>query len=381
MTLFISSWAVNLEEGARAQAEALAELPFLFSHVALMADAHQGYGMPIGGVIAAEDVVVPNAVGVDIGCGMHLVMTDIPAGDVTKEDLLEICRRIRLTVPTGFHKHTQATWSLPPNMPMIPVLVENRDNAEHSLGTLGGGNHFIEIQRNVENNLCFMIHSGSRNLGKQICDTYNSRAKRENAQWLSSVDPKTDLAFLPVSTQFGQEYLACMAYAVQYAKLNRVRIATAVGTAITEVLSVQNIPGYTAIDCCHNYAALEHHMGRNVWVHRKGAIKAFKGDVGIIPGSQGTCSYKTEGLGDPMSFMSSSHGAGRRMGRKQAQRELSLEEEIARMDAQGIVHSMSSKESLDEAAGAYKDIDEVMEAQKRLCRITDKLTPLAVVKG
>jgi tRNA-splicing ligase RtcB len=244
---------------------------------------------------------------------------------------------------------------------------------------LGGGNHFIELQLDAEGFLWVMIHSGSRNLGLQVAKHYNDLAKNLNAAWHSSVDPKSDLAFFPLASKYGGQYLREMNYCVQYALANRMAMLERVKECIEEVYSGEEFE--TPINIAHNYARLEHHFGKDVMVHRKGATSARKGEIGIIPGSQGAASYIVRGLGNPQSFMSCSHGAGRKMGRKQATRELDLKEQQDILNSRGIIHGIRTVKDLDEAPGAYKDIDKVMENQEDLVEIITKLDPVAVVKG
>jgi tRNA-splicing ligase RtcB len=371
----IKMWT-DLDGPAMAQARNLANLPFTFSHVAIMPDAHMGYGMPIGGVLATEGVVVPNAVGVDIGCGMCAVKTNI--GHATEAQLKETVAEIRRRVPTGFKKHKfpQHPDLMPEPSPFMFVATKEYDNAAKSLGTLGGGNHFIEIQNDGET-LWVMIHSGSRNLGKQVADHYNKVAKKMNERWYSEVPSKWDLAFLPTTSMEYVSYIDEMNYCVNFAMANRKAMMGEVLHCLSEVFGL--VYREEPIDIAHNYATVENHFGKNVIVHRKGATRAREGEIGIIPGSQGTSSYIVQGLGNPQSFNSCSHGAGRRMGRKEAQRSLSLEGEQDKL--KGIVHSVRGSKDLDEAPGAYKDIDTVMANQEDLVEITTKLTPLAVVKG
>lgn len=377
----IFSWVgEGLDVKTLEQATNLAKLPFLFRHVALMPDAHMGYGMPIGGVIATERVVIPNAVGVDIGCGMGAIKLSVKHLD--KYEILRIIEGIRARVPVGFKKHKVVQDMN--NMPIghdinkLPIVEREFINARHSIGTLGGGNHFIEIQKGCDDSIWFMVHSGSRNLGKQVADYYNKVAITLNERWHSSVPKKAELAFLPICSTEGQAYLREMQYCVDFAFYNRDNILDNVFKAAQEQLG-RGITVEKFIDIAHNYAAMEHHFGKDVMVHRKGAIKAREGDVGIIPSSQGTPSFIVEGLGEAHSFTSSSHGAGRKMGRKQAQRELDLKEEQDKLG--GIIHSVRNISDLDEASGAYKDIFSVMESQKDLTKITETLQPLAVIKG
>jgi tRNA-splicing ligase RtcB len=371
-------WLDDLDANAMAQARNLANLPFAFKHVAIMPDAHLGYGMPIGGVLATEGVVIPNAVGVDIGCGMCAMKTDIQPDVARTKKALGL---IRQRIPVGFkrHKEKQDPALLPEPKNDLPIIEQNMDTALKSLGTLGGGNHFIELQSDEDGWLWVMIHSGSRNLGKQVADAYNKAAVLANAQWHSAVPKEHDLAFLPLGTRVADDYLEEMDYCVRYALANRQLMMERVGECLAGAFG--SFVQTNHVNIAHNYARMEHHFGQNVMVHRKGATSAKLGEAGIIPGSQGTASYIVRGLGNPQSFKSCSHGAGRVMGRKQAQRELSLEDQQAILDDQGILHGIRGKGDLDEAPGAYKDIDVVMENQKDLVEIVTKLRPLAVVKG
>ena len=373
----IKLWLDDIEDGAMEQAKNLANLPFIFRHVALMPDAHQGYGMPIGGVMATQGVIVPNAVGVDIGCGMCAVKTTLT--DIDTESLKKMMNKIRQAVPVGFKRHSA------PQDGMIDLkegcIIAEREyaNAHTSLGTLGGGNHFIEFQKGNDGFVWIMIHSGSRNLGKQVADHYNKLAVDLNERWRSEVPKEWQLAFLPLDTDEGQAYISEMNYCVDFALANRRLMMERIKGIIAD--GKQDTSFGEMINIAHNYAAMENHFGKNVMVHRKGATKATAEHLGIIPGSQGTASYIVKGKGNLESFQSCSHGAGRRMGRKQAQRELSLAEEVKRLDDLGVIHAIRNEKDLDEAAGAYKDISVVMANQADLVDIEVELRPLAVIKG
>jgi tRNA-splicing ligase RtcB len=386
--LAIFNWATGLEDGAMKQAENMAKLPFAYHHVALMPDAHQGYGMPIGGVLATTDVVVPNAVGVDIGCGMAFMNTHVKLKDF-KPYLKDIVGDIRKTIPVGFNKlKEQVPFEYMPDTDdyqsfefdgsMLPVVNSQYDNARFQLGTLGGGNHFIEFQVDGHGDVCIMIHSGSRNLGKQVADYYNKEAVKLNAKWYTSVTPEMQLAFLPLDYGIAQAYMAEMQYCVDYARTNRTQMML----NILDIIDSYPLdPDGPISDVAHNYARRERHYGKDVIVHRKGATSARENELGIIPGSQGTASYIVKGRGNRESFMSCSHGAGRVMGRKQAQRELSVKDEQDRLDKMGVLHRIRGEKDLDEAPSAYKDIDQVMANQSDLVEIVSKLKPIAVIKG
>lgn len=381
----VKSWVTELDEHGRQEVYNLCQLPFVFHHIALMPDAHGGKGMPIGGVLATKNAVIPNAVGVDIGCGMCAVKTSVRVDELTPEILRKgILRGIRKQIPLGRdrHKTPQPEEYMPQGFDIdatTTVVARQINAARKQIGTLGGGNHFIELQRDDEGYLWIMIHSGSRNLGKQVGEFYNQKAEMLNRRWYSSVVSDLSLPFLPVKSDEFSQYWAEMEYCVEFALCNRRLIMHRIQEVIGDTIPDTRFE--PMINIAHNYAAWENHFGENCIVHRKGATLATADTVGIIPGSQGTCSYITEGLGNPESFMSCSHGAGRRLSRTEARNTLSLQDEIARLDSLGIVHAVRSKADLDESTGAYKDIDEVMAAQSDLVRIRTRLTPIAVIKG
>jgi len=379
----IKLWLNDVEEDALKQAQNLANLPFAFRHIALMPDTHVGYGMPIGGVLATNNVIIPNAVGVDIGCGMCAVKTSVNVDEISREQLIKIMDGIRQLVPLGFnrHKERQDESLMPQGFRVDEMVVVKREYqaALKQLGTLGGGNHFIEMQRSDEGFLWIMVHSGSRNFGLQVAEYYNKKAKKLNQIYNSTVDPKADLAFLPFETDDAHLYYKEMQYCTQFAFANRKLMMERIQHVVSSVLNA--VIYEPIINIAHNYAAWEEHFGEKVIVHRKGATSAKLGELGIIPGSQGTKSYIVEGLGNPESFMSCSHGAGRVMGRKAAIRNLDLETEKRKLDDLGIIHSIRNKNDLEEASSCYKDIAQVMELQKDLVKIKTELSPLAVVKG
>lgn len=376
-------WLDQLEGEVLAQSRNLANLPCAFHHVAIMADAHVGYGMPIGGVLATTGAVIPNGVGVDIGCGMRAVRTGLT--DVDPEQLSKIIGDLRATIPLGFKHHSKprSVQTLPDSDAMegcLPVVAAEFDSARKQIGTLGGGNHFIEIQQGSDNRIWLMVHSGSRNIGYKVADFYNKLAvKLAKTARKDVVPPEWQLAILPVATPEGRQYLREMAYCVAFARANRREMMAVVQGVVAEVTGCSQFE--EALDVAHNYAAKEIHFDREVWVHRKGATRAFVGEYGIIPGSQGSRSYIVRGLGNPQSFMSCSHGAGRVLGRKEAQRVLNLREEIGKLDAQHILHSIRHRNDLEEAPGAYKDIGEVIANQHDLIEVVVELQPLAVLKG
>jgi tRNA-splicing ligase RtcB len=380
----VKMWTTEFDDKAREQIENLASLPFVHHHIALMPDCHGGMGMPIGGVLPTKDVVIPNAVGVDIGCGMCAVKTNIRARRLTEKILRKVIMKgIRERIPLGMdhHEEMQDEKYLPTGFDLekLPVVVTNYKSIHHQVGTLGGGNHFIELQRDDEGRLWIMIHSGSRNLGKQVGDFYNKKAKWLNELYYSKVESELMLPFLPLKTHEFNDYWGEMNYCIAFAKCNRQLMMERIKEVIVDALPLAEFE--PTIDIAHNYAAFENHFGANCIVHRKGAVRARVGEIGIIPGSQGTSSYIVEGLGNADSFMSSSHGAGRVMSRTQAIKTLNLEDEIKKMESKGIVHSIRSQRDLDEAASAYKDIDQVIALETDLVKVITKLEPLAVIKG
>jgi tRNA-splicing ligase RtcB len=370
----VKMWLDDIEDGALQQALNLAKLPFAFKHIAIMPDSHQGYGMPIGGVMATDGVIVPNAVGVDIGCGMSAVKTSLI--DIDTESLKLLMGKIREVIPLGFeHQKTDQAWEGFNNAPDIQIIQQELNSARRQLGTLGGGNHFIEIQKGNDGHVWIMLHSGSRNFGLKTAGVYHKKAQALCERWQSDIQDK-DLAFLPIETPEGKEYFEAMNYCLEFAKANRQLMMDNITAIFYRFINADVIE---SININHNYAKLEHHFGKNVMVHRKGATLATVDTTGIIPGSMGTKSYIVKGLGNPDSFTSCSHGAGRRMGRKEAERSLNLEDEQRKME--GVIHGLRTSKDLDESPGAYKDIDIVMENQKDLVSILVELKPLASIKG
>jgi tRNA-splicing ligase RtcB len=386
----IKSWCKDIEVTAMVQAENLARHPALRHFVALMPDCHCGIGMPIGGVIAAKDAVIPAAVGVDIGCGMIAVETDIPAERLSEMRFRRaIHTRIKECIPVGegnsckdeqkwegFEKYIDSDGT--------NQLITKLDRC--NLGTLGGGNHFIEIQKSDNGFVWLMIHSGSRNLGKRIEEMYQDKAVELCEKFYTPL-PCSDLAFLPIGDKEGKAYFRDMKFALEYAFENRQRMMKVCKEIITESIPDTNF--LREVNIHHNYAAFEEHFGETLCIHRKGATSAKLDEIGIIPGSMGTASYIVRGLGNTASFMSCSHGAGRKMSRTAACNTLDAAECDEAM--QGIVcdrwHNVKrygkGKNMLDlsEAPQAYKDIEDVIAAERDLVEVQVRLTPLAVIKG
>ncbi len=379
--LKIFSTEGSIEESCIEQMKAVCSLPFLHRHVALMPDGHLGFGASIGSVVATKDVVIPNLVGVDIGCGMVAVKTSLT--EISTEQLKDVMGKIRKKIPVGFKRHDKTQdGALMPSSSVLPcgIVEKEKTNTRKSLGTLGGGNHFIEIQKGDDGHIWLMIHSGSRNLGLKVAKHYHDRAVKLCEKYFSDI-PNKDLSFLPKGTTLYDEYLVEMNYCVEFARRNRELMMNRTLRAFRLTKGFDGLEAEERHDVAHNYARLENHFGKNVMVHRKGATSAKEGELGIIPSSQGTDSYIVEGKGNPESFDSCSHGSGRKMGRKQAERELDLKEEIDKLDRKGVIHSIRTEKDLDEASGAYKDGETVMANQTDLVDIKVRLTPLAVIKG
>lgn len=377
MRLPIYSWVTDIEEECLQQAINLSNLPFAFKHIALMPDAHSGFGMPIGAVLATQGEIIPNAVGVDIGCGMMACKTNIQ--DYTPFKMEQIVKDIKSSIPVGHQWRSKPLVKKLPPHNHLPLVKKHAKDALLQLGTLGGGNHFIELQKDWNHNLWIMIHSGSRNLGKQIADHYNKEAILLNLKTNSPVPQSHDLAHLSLKSTIGKKYLEEMQFCIVFAKLNRDLMFQEIKNILID--HFPTISFGESINIEHNYARIETHFGKEVIVHRKGATYAGRDTIGIIPGSQGTKSFIVRGKGNKNSFHSCSHGAGRVMGRMAAKRNLDLEQEKQALDERGIIHSIHSIRDLDEAPSAYKDIEVVMENQKDLVEILTELSPLGVVKG
>ena len=396
----------QVEPGCQEQVLNLSRLPFLHKWPALMPDCHQGYGMPVGGVIATNGVIIPNAVGVDIGCGMGFVQTNIPSSllqTLTPQGTLiqAIVGSIMRNIPVGFghHRDKQECISLTNYINYLcdDVTDEELDevsrdllpevyNGFYQVGTLGGGNHFIEIQEDESGHVGLMLHSGSRNFGYKICKHFNNIAKVLNQKWHVSIPGSYDLAFLPSDSREGKQYINWMNLALDFAAENRSKMMfKSMEILLDHVRKYTDFEGIVLgnqINCHHNYAAIENHFDKNVWVHRKGAIRARQGDVGIIPGSMGSFSYIVEGLGNPDSFMSSSHGAGRNASRTKAKEKYSAQEVIEDLERLGVTLGKNKKSDVaEECRWAYKDIDTVIRQESDLVKVTKQLKTIGVIKG
>lgn len=389
----------RLEESCLEQAYHLSNLPFLHKWVCLMPDTHTGKGMPIGGVIAAQNVLIPNAVGVDIGCGMDYIPTNIRADDIREVQtgngtlIQAIIGNIMREIPlnTERYKTPQESKVLDRARQEIEKYEENGellvliDDGYFQIGSLGGGNHFIELQEDEEGYLCIMIHSGSRHLGKAVCDYFHEKARQLNRLWYSEVKDEYRLAFLPAEAKEGQQYIRWMNLALDYAFENRARMLEKTCVIVKTLIEKHTeyiVEFGEEVNCHHNYASLENHYGANVWVHRKGAVRVREGEKAVIPGAMGSYSYVVEGKGNSESFCTSSHGAGRSYSRSGAMQAFSVETVMVDLKEQGVVLGKRRKNDVpEECRFAYKDIDQVMEQQMDLVTPLKKLKTVGVVKG
>ena len=398
----IKAWLSNKSEidgECLRQVHNLSRLPFLHKWIALMPDVHAGMGMPIGGVIGTEGVIIPNAVGVDIGCGMAFLQTDIEAKLITQTQtksgsiLQCIIGDILRYIPVGFahHKEKQVCKAVDEALNNLEdykhaaSLIKEIEDGYYQVGTLGGGNHFIELQVDEQGYVCIMLHSGSRHLGHQICDYFHKTARELNKRWKSEVPEEYRLAFLPTDTAEGQSYINYMNMALAFAQENREKMLDSVREIFTRWCekALNCTPIYSnRINCHHNYAAVEHHYNKNVWVHRKGAIRVQEGELGIVPGAMGSYSYIVKGRGCDESFHSCSHGAGRRLSRTQAKQTYSVEEVMLDLKEAGVVLGKNKKSDVaEEYRFSYKNIEEVIANELDIIEVVKRLSTLGVVKG
>lgn len=382
----VYNWAEAPEAGALEQIGNLSRLPFAAHHVALMPDAHQGYGMPIGGVLFADKAVVPNAIGVDIGCGVSLIETELMEDELAEGKVKALLDQIARDVPVGNgpgggHRRPESDWEKPDiaaSYTPSPTAHAAIMSAHQQLGTLGGGNHFLELQADETGRLWFMLHSGSRSVGKKICDYWHAYAWRLNQMWYSDV-PHKELAYIPMGDPGFEGYMDDMNLALLWAEENRRRMAGKVVSAFGKVLGAK---AWQVLDVHHNFAAFENHMGRNGVVHRKGSVRAREGETVLIPGSMSTGSYVAVGLGNKLSFETCQHGAGRARSRAATRAMITVEQMDGDLLAAGVTLVTPSRQKVtDEVHQAYKDIESVMAASADLVTPVRKLRPIGVVKG
>jgi tRNA-splicing ligase RtcB len=392
---------VPVEDAAKQQLRNLARLPFIHRHVAAMPDVHFGRGATVGSVVPTLQAIIPAAVGVDLGCGMMAVQTSLRAADLP-DDLKAMRHAIEAAVPCGRtlsshgsrgNQRDEGAWGqLPDDVVDVwsrelaadfativarqPKLA--RANTANHLGTLGTGNHFVEVCLDEDGGVWVMLHSGSRGVGNAIGSLYIEKAKDEMRRWFVNL-PDADLAYLPEGSAFFDEYVFAVDWAQRFALKNRERMMAATLRALA---ATKGVPAFVAqgvaVNCHHNYVQKEHHFGRDVWVTRKGAVRAGAGDLGIIPGSMGARSFIVRGKGNPESFHSCSHGAGRTMSRAEALRRFTVDDHVR---ATAGVECRKDATVLDETPMAYKDIDAVMRAQADLVEVVHTLKQVLCVKG
>ena len=393
----VKSWTkgVPFAENAKQQLRNIAQLPFIHKWVAAMPDVHLGKGATIGSVIPTIGAIVPAAVGVDLGCGMIAVKTSLTA-DQLPDSLAALRSKIERYVPHGRKlgrgkRRDSGAWGEPPEdvtkawepldaafktmIEKYPFL-KNTNNIKH-LGTLGTGNHFIEICLDQADRVWVMLHSGSRGVGNRIGTYFIEQAKKDMERYFIHL-PDRDLAYIPEGSPMFREYTLAVAWAQDFARINREIMMQRTLQALIEEIPESFTIDEEAVNCHHNYISHENHYGKNVWVTRKGAVSAREGEMGIIPGSMGAQSFIVRGLGNKESFCSCSHGAGRVMSRTQAKKEITLETHLKAIEG---VECRKDINVIDETPSAYKPIKKVMEAQKDLVEIVHTLKQVVCVKG
>ncbi len=385
----VKIWTDDVDERSKAQLANIARLPFVHHHVAAMPDVHLGIGATIGSVIATHKAIIPAAVGVDIGCGMVAARLSIAANDLDEKALQKVFDQISRDVPVGRAQHADSRVladAARPFEPGLKVLTDRHPELlkafgkfskwANQMGTLGGGNHFIEVCLDEADQVWVMLHSGSRGIGNAIATYFIELARKDMERWMIQL-PDRDLAYFPEGSEYFADYVEAVHWAQEYAMQNRQSMLELVLAALT-----RHLPPFTvtteAVNCHHNYVAKEHHFGENVWVTRKGTIRAREGDLGIVPGSMGARSFIVRGKGSAESFCSSAHGAGRRMSRRAAEKQFNVSDVV--QQTQGVI-CRKDKGVIDEIPGAYKDIDEVMANQSDLTEIPHTLKQVVCVKG
>ncbi|WP_131780999.1 RtcB family protein [Legionella gresilensis] len=393
----IKAWTkhVMFDENAKEQIINLASLPIIYKHIAIMPDVHLGIGATVGSVIPTKKAVIPAAVGVDIGCGMIAMRTNLFAKDLP-DDLYKLRLAIEKAIPVGFDKWTEQT------LPQLAIQIwksklnkeylflrekhpsigmgkqsKHRSNPVSQLGTLGGGNHFIELCLDEQQQLWLMLHSGSRGIGNIIGTYFIELAKRDMQEQLGQL-PDRNLAYFTKGTKHFDDYFHAVSWAQNYARCNRDIMLQILVQTVSNFLGIPINSELYVVNCHHNYVAEENHYGQRVYITRKGAVSAKKDELGIIPGSMGAKSFIVRGLGNPESFNSCSHGAGRVMSRHQAKKLISLAEHKIATKA---VECRKDKNILDESPAAYKNIDAVMKSQEDLVEILFTLRQILCVKG
>ncbi|MBQ5942984.1 RtcB family protein [Massilia sp. AB1] len=395
----IKMWTegVPVEDAARKQLANTARMPFIYQHIAVMPDVHLGKGSTIGSVIPTLGAIIPAAVGVDIGCGMMAAKTTLSANDLP-DNLSALRSAIERAIPHGMSPKTRnhrgrdvGSWNTPP----VPVdaawatlkdefdaicvktpSLEKTNNYRH-LGTLGSGNHFVEVCLDETGAVWFMLHSGSRGVGNAIGTHFIELAKKDMRRHIMNL-PDEDLAYLEEGTEHYDDYVEAVSWAQKFARMNREVMMQNLIAAVRTVISKPFETHVEAVNCHHNYVQKEHHFGKDVLVTRKGAVSAKAGELGIIPGSMGAKSFIVRGKGNPDSFHSCSHGAGRTMSRNEAKRRFTVDDHARATEG---VECRKDVNVIDEIPMAYKDIDAVMHAQRDLVEVVHTLKQIVCVKG
>lgn len=382
----VKIWTDDIDYKTQEQLSRLANLPFIHKHVAAMPDVHLGRGATVGSVIATDKAIIPAAVGVDIGCGMNAVRLSIKASQLP-DSLKPVRRAIERVVPLGAggkHRNPQVAGGDNISMRLSGIFDKHPalnkriryDSFSRQLGTLGSGNHFIELCLDENDDVWIMLHSGSRGIGNKIGMYFIELAKREMERWMIHL-PDTDLAYLSEGSEYYDDYIEAVSWGQDYAAMNRTHMMNAVMKILRDVLP-PFVVTQEAINCHHNYVEKENHFGKNVWVTRKGAIRAREGDLGIIPGSMGDKSFIVRGKGEAQSFCSCSHGAGRRFSRTAARKHFSVADLVNATEG---VECRKDGGVLDEIPMAYKPIDDVMSNQTDLVEVVHTLKQVVNVKG
>lgn len=394
----IKAWVngVQLEDAARQQLDNMAQMPFIHKHIAIMPDVHWGMGATIGSVVATKGAIIPAAVGVDIGCGMIAQRTTLTASDLP-DSLSGLRSALEAAIPHGRTNNGMAgdrgAWGTVPDAQLFafafmydgikPILAKHSsikaaaDRAANHLGTLGGGNHFVEICLDEQDRVWIMLHSGSRGVGNKIGSYFIDLAKKDMQKWFISL-PDADLAYLPEGSEHFNDYLKAVNWAQGFAMTNRQFMMQAALKALSQAVPKPFTCDCEAVNCHHNYVSHENHFGQNVLVTRKGAVRARTDDLGIIPGSMGAKSFIVRGKGNPDSFCSCSHGAGRSMSRAEARCRFTLEDHALATIG---IECRKDEDVIDETPAAYKSIDAVMAAQSDLVSIEHTLRQVVCVKG
>ena len=382
---------VEFEEQAQQQLINVASLPFIHKHISVMPDVHYGIGCTIGSVVPTINAIIPACVGVDIGCGMKAIKTNLVASDLP-DNLHSLRLKIEENIPVGSNprlrigmwhdipKYVEETWSTLSSRfdklcDKYPRFIKT-NNINH-LGTLGGGNHFIEICLDTNQHVWFMLHSGSRGVGNAIGTHFIDLAKKDMERYFINL-PDKDLAYLPKGSEYFDDYIKSVTWAQEFARKNRDIMMNTLISTVSDELKIDIKINDIVVDCHHNYISQENHFGKNVFITRKGAVSARKDQMGIIPGSMGERSYIVKGLGNIHSFNSCSHGAGRKMSRIMAKKVVSLKEHQHYLSK---VECRNDETTLDETPNAYKNIDDVMNAQSDLIEIVETLKQILCVKG